>query len=1113
MTDSRDMILSQFEPDIALKLLEFGNTISEQDCDYFLFMSRKFCCLYDVLQAIGMPPVKKPVISDKVLDLNLEPLRHKNILLVDDIVICGTTIWKVRERLNTQARVASTRTSVFCVNEKWWAPKCVVPDYKAVVLSDDRAMTFCTNVVNALSIAPRPYLVDYPLFFNVEIKTRYWNRILSSKEWTPFDISTSLQEEHKVGSLTYFPSSVVCDSLRNIFDKQIFEALDIIKVRVYTEELAWGIRMTILPILTFKPMHQNHLNKLFNAHISSVSNLMGDKELEAHLHEHFITPSSKLRLLQYTGASIVGAKFREYLQSNQERQIKLTPRDSDIELLFGQWNLLQVRKLVEFFEAPPSTSFANEADVMPAVVELEQTEISTLLTPSASGDPISIGLDEDEIPRNIIADFNNIFLALYNKKELPTRKMVMSASEAGDWDSIRRADRLETGITFSGILEFLKEKHGYELTNGLKNTLSLVLDSSIDKGIAVPLVRFNPNTSLVYRAYRHGEDVPFTDAEAELSALAIEEAQRSLGQDSLQKLFLEKLLVLLIRIGAATKFLKVEFGTSGQDGLAKIGFYLQGAVAKYHGPDLYAESDIWLSKYLLEKGVIQKTEGGRYAFNRHIPAIQIKSTSPYEAQKLGNILGTLYRGAQDLSGNRIQLSDEDLILLSTCWRVRDVAAALYIELYLFRKELVPIFDQFVKATFNADGLGGRPNLGDILTNKGYIALNSLHMKYIGWIQNRPREAVTKGEEILSILNQRSAVLDWKAYWSALDILVREDEEKKFSGHITRMAEIGHRLLFYIDLLQVSVEVQHSLLHKEDDAAQKRVISAFDKLSQFVERCSKNKSTLLTSKETKAFVRFVELRGINFEKYDGGKTLSYISDQIQRLNSQLTELLSLVSLELRLFEKRGESIIYKHILYYDIVDSTATKRVAAKKEIFDYRSRISEAKKEINGILRVLEQEADQVKEEVYCWNGDVTSTNDAKYVFFTGKKAGFSLRRVADLIGKLLAFSDENTHFRLIISPCDVFHSSVFRHVLKVEVDGPQFWEHFSRVQKKFKELEEIHGDGNNLIMVLDPDFAKDTVRRLPKRIQASIEKVWEDTIETEIAGMFCKTKCQLWKI
>ena len=48
----KDKILSQFEPDLASKLLEFSETLSKSDADVFVFMSRKFCCLLTITRVM-----------------------------------------------------------------------------------------------------------------------------------------------------------------------------------------------------------------------------------------------------------------------------------------------------------------------------------------------------------------------------------------------------------------------------------------------------------------------------------------------------------------------------------------------------------------------------------------------------------------------------------------------------------------------------------------------------------------------------------------------------------------------------------------------------------------------------------------------------------------------------------------------------------------------------------------------------------------------------------------------------------------------------------------------------------------------------------------------------
>jgi hypothetical protein len=63
-----DAILEQFEPDIAVALIEFGKALSQIEADVFVFMARKSLCLYDVLLRLGTPPIERTLVSDRVLD-------------------------------------------------------------------------------------------------------------------------------------------------------------------------------------------------------------------------------------------------------------------------------------------------------------------------------------------------------------------------------------------------------------------------------------------------------------------------------------------------------------------------------------------------------------------------------------------------------------------------------------------------------------------------------------------------------------------------------------------------------------------------------------------------------------------------------------------------------------------------------------------------------------------------------------------------------------------------------------------------------------------------------------------------------------------------------------
>ena len=147
---------------IAAQLIEFGKFLGSLDVDVLIFMARKSLCLYDVLLAIGIPPTDRIIISDRALDLNIDALRGKRIALIDDTLIVGTTIAKTKVTL---AEIPNTSVSVhvFCVDTDWQVDSLVIPDTVFLRADDRTVMHFCAGLVRAMSLLPRPYLVDFPL--------------------------------------------------------------------------------------------------------------------------------------------------------------------------------------------------------------------------------------------------------------------------------------------------------------------------------------------------------------------------------------------------------------------------------------------------------------------------------------------------------------------------------------------------------------------------------------------------------------------------------------------------------------------------------------------------------------------------------------------------------------------------------------------------------------------------------------------------------------------------------------------------------------------------------------------------------------------------------------
>jgi hypothetical protein len=1104
MISDKERILSQFEPDIAPKLLEFAEFISNHESDVFVFMSRKFCCLYDILLSIGATPVQIPIVSDKLLDIETDFFTDKIVTIVDDIVICGTTLWKAKDKLINYYGAKEVRTFVFCVNEKYWVRECIEPEYKAIVLSEDRSLTFCSSVVNALSIAPRPYAVEFPYLLEIEIKKKYWQQILSSKDWNVYDITNKLQEDNSICVLTFFPSVTMLDEIGKVFGECAKNLTDIIKVRAYAKKVSWGIKMSIIPIVTFKALTKESIDVLFSnfLEILGVQGFSNSNDL----FDEFKSPVSRLRIIQYAAALVVGTKYKFNLERTLDKKLNFQLRDLDVELLFGKWHLPWIKALSKFYFEVEDRLFLNVVGIEEAILSLEETELNALMNDGDLLIDSALSQEDDDFPkddpRNIFSDFSNIFLSLYHKKEIPSRLEVKEAAPKGDWERIKRIDRLETGITWMGILKYLKNIFHYELTPEVKNVLSLVLDYSVDKGICVPVSRYNLEGNILFRAYRHGEDVKFAEEETELCGMAIENAQHVINKGEIPKLFLEKLLVLLIKIGVSKNILQIQYGTTGQEGIAKIGFYLHGAVVKLKKRSSYnAESNIWLSRHLLEKRVIRKSSKGMYAFYEHYPAIQISSTSRTESQKFGYILGLLYKGYSS-NGATTRLNDDDLIFLSTCFRPRDVAAALLVELDLFVADLLPILNSIVNQ-FEVKRINRIEAHELIIKNIGFTALNSLHKKTRGWLEEGARKAIKKGEDILKNLNQFTTKLDWEGYWASLEILVREDEEKVFRDYIMQMSCLGHHALFYENLLEVV------LLHDKQTNFQNntKLQMSVEKLKGFSKRTVEVKSDLLSINEYRLVENLQKQIESGFESFDELKTVKYIKNKLSEVSFELSKLIPKVGGLLDEFEQTGDQTIsYDYVIYYDIVDSTANKMAKLGNDIESYRNQVKRTKSSINSFVSIMEKKAREEREEIYCWNGDEASTNDAKYVFFSSAKSGFSLRRVREFVDRLYELSNSDISFRMIICPANAFYSHVFKRFQRTEVEGELFWEHFSRIQKKFGELELKNPSHRNLVLFVRNEFTSVDEEKFSLK-----QKLWSGEIETSIAASYIKTYGELW--
>ena len=327
-----DTLLRQFEPDMARQLIAFGHRLSKIDADIFVFMARKSLCLYDVLLQLGTPPIEGCVVSDRVLDMRLEPFRGKRVALVDDTLILGTSLARAKHCLERIA--AHVSTHVFCLDERWHCPSLIVPDSTAVECSHDRIMTFCTAEVRALSIMPRPYLVDFPLTRRFRLKTGDLQGLLAQTGWEPMKLSTQLQRRNGVAALTFFPSDEVLDQLQGSLGGTVLKCLDLVKVRLWARRGrdSWVAQM--VPIATLRPMAERVLDDL-NHYLLTAA--LGDGRAAAQLELAAESARARQRLSQFILSAAIGRRFMAGVETRVGRELHLGFDHNETDHLFGPW--------------------------------------------------------------------------------------------------------------------------------------------------------------------------------------------------------------------------------------------------------------------------------------------------------------------------------------------------------------------------------------------------------------------------------------------------------------------------------------------------------------------------------------------------------------------------------------------------------------------------------------------------------------------------------------------------------------------------------------------------------------------------------------------------------
>jgi hypothetical protein len=1092
----REAILQQFEPDIAVALIEFGKSLSRIDADVILFMARKSLCLYDVLLRLGVPPIERCVVSDRVLDLDLEPLSRKRIALIDDSLIVGTTLAKSKRLLQERAD-ATVSTHAFCVDRDWWCRDLVQPDTVSLEVDDRRAMTFCAAEARALSLLPRPYIVDYPISRQLRVRNGDLQDLLTSVEWTNYKVSTELQHRHGVSSYTFFPSEALLATFASALGESLSGYLNIVKIRAFARQVEDAYWFQLVPIVTLKPIRNEDLTPLLTYIVQRISahapvnlgQILG--AAQGHL--------ARQRLAQYCLSAALGQRFMETVATAFSHALETGYDHAETDRHYGPWLHDPLRALTDgafpaLFQhggsSHPPLNVRASPGVPVTVKQWSDACLSVLAVESGNGSS-EVSLREDSL--NLVSTFTEVFLNLYDTKEIPARREARSLGvgvlEATP-EQAPNKDRLDMGVPWGLLVEHCCSLFGLETTFSNSQLLSLVLDICNDSGITVPVTCLREG--VVFRAYRHGEDVRFSDSELSLAHEAVSGMLKAARRQSVPRLQLEKLLVLLIKIGAAKKFLEPLYGASGAEGVAKVGFNLKGAVPLLtRGPRDRADRDIWLSRYLVHRGVLRVGANNQYILGKATEGNYFVSDAPDQAYELGTIMGKLLK--QRTAGHKQDgpLDNNSLTILATCWPPRHCAGAIQVEVDLFRRW----YEEKGRKRMGECSWSEIASLTDTLTfltrSEGHEAIHSARMKYVAYKADRVRDLVEKCAHYLEQSEPDDlCARRWSSYWKALADSEPRAERETFDSLIDEAASACWRIgacLYSIELI-----IRCRIASIDKSASNAGAVS--DCRLSFHEYNDAMRSTGLAqpSSALKLEQRFRDEEVRRLIDIESEAASAFIYDQLDKLMPVAARAVETIEPMLERFGRLYGRHDYSHMLYYDIVDSTATKLGRSGADVEGYRAEVRRFKTLANEILHSTSIRARKAECQLYCTRGSESSPDDAKHVFLSGK---FARRYAAEVLEALVSATRAFSRIRLrvLIVPCNFAGTSAYKLESDVEVSGERFWEHWSRLKKASDEFDQTGAPGQCFLLLATDE--------LVKRFPMPSNLVWSTSNEQSITS------------
>lgn len=754
-------LLKVFELNIQNCILDFCKKINTSSADLYILMARKAACFVNALEQFSFVSIGSRVISERVLDCEFDWDSIKSVIIIDDVIISGTTLNQTIKDIKCKNPRIKIKVIVIGINARWFNQSLLDDEngksyieYPVKTLSNTECIRLSGDIVKMLSLVPLPYNIDYPIYNTLRLNDFTFSQMLDLPGWEIAESSSLVQDNQNIFTYTFIPCNGILGNNGNLFNNPLIHE-SLLKVRVYgctTIGKKKGVHaVTIVPMAILPPLKFSKVEELFEALSGTYS-----KTLSSSL----ATITSKLRFIQYAIADLLAKVFIQELDYFTNKETTIVRKNETMRLLFPEVIIPEI---------------IAAADMNLFNIDFEYLSIQNI--PKKFDSPYS---------QNDFVGINDTlkapFIDMYYRGEIPARRLALEYGfkifDMPEYMSI--INRLKYGYSLMDLENLLSN---YSL--GLKKRLvSAFLDKAVDNGIAVPITVVEKD--IIYRAFRHGEDVQFGQREERLCMEMFNAFNDEITKKTWQKLWVEKLIVLFLKIGEATFLDPIQTDVSGYSSIASVRYYLQGPVAVINSGDSfsdnpcleYADKAKWLTRDLLfsENFPLSLNNEGLYIFNEnlfnernytnHDHEIIIEPNLIKHATEIGEVMGKLLNNS--ILKQEPSLSTDDLISLSCCMTPKDIIGALAAEINIVIRtfqngipsKAAPI-EQLYKELEKSTQINST-KIKSLRNGPFFQAINDGIRKF-GWFKDGHPYAVI--ERVKSKYKKRRDIVQWESLWS------------------------------------------------------------------------------------------------------------------------------------------------------------------------------------------------------------------------------------------------------------------------------------------------------------------------------------------------------------